>query len=460
MKKNVLLAIVVLMSFSVFAQENISEKEFEYIKKSFIETDANNKAITNAVTNNSIKDIALNRANVGKYDHSFKFKVKVKGITDQKSSGRCWMFTSLNVLRPKAMAKFNMSSFEFSTNYLYFYDIFEKSNLFLEGIIETRELKIDNRKVEWLFKNVVGDGGVWNSFINLADKYGIVPKEVMPETYSSEHTSMMIRLIRRKLREDAITLRKTEGSDKELRTHKINMLKDIYRILSLTLGEPPLEFNWRFMDKDRNITDSKAYTPKSFMKEVLGDIDFNEYIMLMDDPAKEYYKLYEIEKDRNVMEGRNWKYINLPAAEIKQFALKSIKDNEAMYFSCDVGKQLNKDEGLLDVDNYDYESLFGVKFGMNKKERILSGESGSSHGMALVGVDTNENGNITKWLLENSWGRKSGHNGYLTMTDRWFDEYMFRLVVLKKYLDEKTVKILEQEPKKLPPWDPMFRADE
>ena len=180
----------------------------------------------------------------------------------------------------------------------------------------------------------------------------------------------------------------------------------------------------------------------------------------MDDPSKQYYKLYEIEKDRNVMEGKNWKYINIPADEIKQFALKSIKDNEAMYFSCDVGKQLNKDEGLLDIDNYDYESLFGVKFDMNKKERILTRESGSTHGMALVGVDVDRDGKITKWLLENSWGKTSGHNGYLTMTDRWFDEYMFRVVILKRFIDEKTLKISDQESILLPPWDPMFSADE
>ena len=459
MNKLVLLTATVLISVTVFAQKGISEKDLNKIKSSYNSNDAYIKAVTNAVTNNDIKELALNRQNIGKTDHSFKYKVNVSGITNQKSSGRCWMFTSYNIFLPKVIEKYNLKSFEYSTNYLYFMDILEKSNLFLEGIIETRALNIDNRKIEWLFYNVVGDGGVWNSFINLVDKYGLVPKEVMPETNSSENTRMMIRLVRRKLREDTMELRSIKGSDDILRKHKIEMLKDIYKLLAINLGEPPVKFNWRFTDKDGSISPLKKYTPKSFMKEILGDINFNDYIMLMDDPSKPYYKLFEIEKDRNVMEGKNWKYINLPAVEIKQFALKSIKGNEAMYFSCDVGKQLNKEEGLLDIDNYDYESLFGVKFDMTKRERILTRESGSTHGMALVGVDVDKEGEITKWLLENSWGKTSGHNGYLTMTDRWFNEYMFRVVILKRFLDEKTLKILNQKPIFLPPWDPMFSTD-
>jgi len=457
--KSLLIIIAILFSISIFAQKSISEKEMKVITSSLKKNDTYNKAITNAVSNNKIKDLALNRNNIKKFDHEFKYKVNVKGITNQKSSGRCWMFTSLNVLRPKALDKFNLSSFEYSTNYLYFWDIFEKSNLFLEGIIETRNLKIDDRKVDWLFSNIVGDGGVWNSFINLADKYGVVPKDVMPETHSSENTSMMVRLIKRKLREDAIRLRATKGSDDILRKHKIEMLGDIYKMLAINLGVPPTEFEWRYKDKDDNLTNYKKYTPKSFMKEIIGDFNFNDYVMLMDDPTRQYYKLYEIDKDRNVLEGRNWKFINLPSKEIKPYALKSIQENEAMYFSCDVGKQLNSKEGVLDIENYDYESLFGVKFDMNKKERILSHESGSTHGMALVGVDVDSKGNPTKWLLENSWGASSGHNGYLTMTDRWFDEYMFRVVVLKKFIDEKTLKILSQKPTLLPPWDPMFSSD-
>jgi len=458
--KNIILLTVLFFSFlTSFGQKEISEKQLKEIKSSYHQNDAYMKAVTNAVSDNDITKLALNRKNIGKFDHEFKYKVKVNGITDQESSGRCWMFTSMNVMRPKVMNKFNIPMFEYSQSYLYFWDIFEKSNFFLENIIETRNQKNDSREVNWLFSNVIGDGGVWNSFTNLAEKYGLVPKEVMPETHSSENTRTMVKLLRRKLRGDALKLRNMKGTDEVLRKAKLSMLKDVYKILCINLGVPPAEFLWRYKDKTGNLSEYKKYTPKSYMKASLGDIQFSNYIMLMDDPSKPYYKLYEIKKDRNVMEGKNWKFINLPADEIKKYALNSIKNNEAMYFSCDVGKQLNKSEGLLDTKNYDYESLFGVKFDMNKKERILSHESGSTHGMALVGADVDQEGKITKWLLENSWGKSAGHNGYLTMTDRWFDEYMFRVVILKKFIDEKTLQILNQKPTLLPPWDPMFQED-
>ncbi len=458
MYKFTLIAALLLSMGQIVAQTSISEKEMQTIRNTY-KKDAYTKAVTNAVSNNSIKDLALNRENIGKYDHNFKYEVSVKGITDQKQSGRCWMFTSLNVLRPIAMSRLNISEFEFSTNYLYFWDIFEKSNLFLEGIIDTKSKPINDREVDWLFSNVVGDGGVWNSFTNLADKYGLVPKDVMPETHSSENTSQMIKIIKRKLREDAITLRQSKANESTVRNIKVTMLGEIYKILAINLGVPPSEFEWRYKNNNGELTELKSYTPKTFMEASIGKINFKDYIMLMDDPTRPYYKLYEIDKDRNVTEGRNWQYINLPASEIKQFALKSVKNNKAMYFSCDVGKQLNNSEGLLSVDNYDYESLFNITFGMDKKERILTHESGSSHGMALVGVDVDKDEHITKWKLENSWGASGGHNGYLTMTDKWFDEYMFRLVILRDFIDAETLKILDQKPTVLPPWDPMFDAD-
>ncbi|MCK4662101.1 MAG: C1 family peptidase [Bacteroidales bacterium] len=460
----VVLIILVSISSVLFGQTkgSITSDHIEKIKQLY-ENDEKAKVITNALSNNDIQKLALIRNNVGKIDHYFKYKVDVKGITDQKSSGRCWMFTALNILRPKVIDNIKLSSFEFSENYLYFWDIFEKSNLFLEATIKYGDKPMDNKYVEWLFKSPVNDGGVWNSFSNLAIKYGLVPKEIMPETNSSSNTRWMIRLIKRKLREDALELRQMaqKSSDyKKLEVRKIEMLSEIYKMLVFNLGEPPSEFTWRYKDKNDSISVAKTFTPLSFMQEILPEVNLDDYVLLMNDPTREYYKLYEIEYDRNVLEGKNWIYINLPSDEIKVFALESIKNNEAMYASCDVGKQLNKNEGLLSIDNYDYEAIYGIKFGMNKKDRILSRESGSSHGMALVAVDVDENENPIKWQFENSWGAKSGHNGYLTFTDKWFDEYMFRIVVLKKFVDAKTLKILDQKPIVLPPWDPMFSMDE
>lgn len=461
MKKLSILTLSIFLTGFVFAQisGSITPEILEKVKKSYNANDAETKAITNAVIHNDIKKLAETDAPKVSTDHNFKYKVSVSGITDQKSSGRCWMFTGLNVMRPKVLTNANVGSFEFSTNYLYFWDQFEKANLFLEGIIATADKPIDDRTVVWLFDNAIGDGGVWNLFVDLVNKYGAVPKEVMPESQSSENTGTLQKLIKRKLREDGMILREMIAKKQKVQDKKIEMLGEVYRMLAISLGEPPTEFEWRYVDKDNKITELKKYTPKSFYDEYVK-ANLEDYVLLMDDPSREYYKLYEIEYDRNMHEGTNWKFINLPVSEIKEFARKSIIDNEAMYFSCDVGKQLNSTDGYLALDNYDYESLFGVKFGMDKKQRIQTRESGSSHGMALVGVDEDANGKITKWMLENSWGASSGHKGYLTMTDDWFDQYMFRIVVNKKFVDAKTLEYLKLKPIKLPPWDPMFMMEE
>ncbi len=458
----VLLLVTAIMNINAQNQGEISNELLNVMRQKH-EANPSSVPITNALSNGDVKSLTLNRENLSVTDHHFKYKVKVNGITDQKKSGRCWMFTGLNILRPKIIDKYQLEGFEFSTSYLYFYDILEKSNLFLQEIINTAHLPMDNKRVEWLFRSPVGDGGVWNSLANLVEKYGAVSKQAMPESKNSENTSMMIRIIRRKLREQGLELRQLNVNNQKkekMLQRKDEMLSDIYHILALNLGKPPVEFEYRFVDKDGNIGENKTYTPRSFIKECLPVIKFDEYVMLMNDPSRPYYQLYEIDMDRNVLEGRNWKYINMPNKEIKEFALASIKANEAMYSSCDVGKQLNKNTGTLDVNNYDYESLYGISFNMDKKARIITRESGSSHGMALMAVDVDENEKPVKWQVENSWGKDAGHNGYLTITDEWFDEYFFRVVVLKKFIDSKTLKILDQKPILLPPWDPMFSEDE
>ncbi|MCD6115753.1 C1 family peptidase [bacterium] len=426
--------------------------------KSSMSLNGNTLGIINAVSNNDTRKLIVNRENIGKIDHNFAVKLDIKGITNQKSSGRCWLFTSLNVLRQKVKAKYNLKSFEFSETYPFFWDQFEKANLFLEGVIETRKDDMKSRKVEWLFKHPVGDGGVWNMAVAIIEKYGLVPMSVMPETYHSQHTGSMSRLLRLKLKEQGLKLRALSAKGKStayLRKEKEKMLADIYKLLVYHLGNPPEKFTWRYTDKDGKLSAEKTFTPKEFYKDALN-IDMNSYVMLMNDPTRPFYKLYEIEYDRDVFESFNWKYINLPAEEIKKFAFKSLLGGEPMYFSCDVGKQLDREAGILSLKNYDYESLFGMPFKMNKAERIMTSASGSTHGMALVGVDTTMAGKPDKWLLENSWGPSAGHNGFLTMTDKWFDEYMFRLVVQKKYMTRKIVDILKQKPLMLSPWDPMF----
>ena len=455
--------ILVSNTLNVFSQsENIDAKTLETLRENYKKTAEKDKAIRNALSNNDIRNLSLNRDIAGKTEHSFKYKVDVKGITDQKSSGRCWMFTSLNVLRPIIIKSEELSGFEFSTNYLYFYDLLEKANLFLCATIQNSAKPMDDRTVDWLLKNPIGDGGVWSSFANLVEKYGLVPKQVMPETYQSENTSWLNQILARKLREDALFLRKMysdKKTSKEINNKKTEMISEIYRLLVLFLGEPPVEFSYRFIDKNAKIGEYKTYTPQSFFKEMFPNYKVSDYVMLMNNPSVEYYKTYEIEYDRNTIEGKNWRYLNLPADELKKVAMSSIKDNTALYASCDVAKQLNRTEGTLDINNYDFETLLGIKFGMNKADRINSFDSGSSHAMLLMAVDTDNNDKPVKWQFENSWGTSSGYNGYLTFTDEWFTEYMFRIVVNKKYIDANILKMSEQKPIMLPPYDPMFIGD-
>lgn len=460
MKLNgIILLIVLLWSGNILAQNNIGPELLKKMQEDYQSVPAY-EALENAVSSNDIKKLAINRENLGGLDVYFSNRVKSKGVTNQEQSGRCWLFTGLNVLRPMVINKLNLPSFQFSQSYLFFYDQLEKSNLFLESMIENADKPLDDRKVDWLLKNPIGDGGQWTGVVDLISKYGVVPAETMPESYHANSTAMLSKLLRRKLREDGMLLREkfSNGSKKkELQDVKNTMLSEIYQILALSLGQPPAEFQWRYKSSDGALSEMKTYTPMSFYEEFVG-VNLEDYVMFMNDPTREYYKLYEIEYDRHRLDGSNWKYINLPVDEIKEFAKKSIIANEAMYFSCDVGKQLDSKRGYLDIHNYDYSSLMGVKFGMDKETRIATYESGSSHGMTLVAVDLNEKGEINKWLLENSWGN-AGFKGHLVMTDEWFSEYMFRLVVNKEYVDAKTIKILEQKPILLPPWDPMFTTE-
>jgi len=455
--RGILLLIGILATGSLLAQE-ISKTEMDKIRAGF-KKDAYTKAMQNALSSNDISKLAWNRENVGTTDQLFTYRVDVSGITDQKSSGRCWMFSSLNLFRPMVAKQYNLAEFEFSETYLYFYDLLEKANLFLNNMENSASLPIENEKVRWYLKSPVDDGGQWINFVNLAKKYGMVPKETMGETNSSENTSMLTKFINTKLREDAIELRDLKNAQtdqKNLVTRKTEMLAEIYRMLALNLGEPPTVFQWRYKNKDKKIAEVKTYTPQSFMAEIFGDTKLDDYVMIMNDPSRPFWKHYEVENYRNTEEGNNWHYVNLPNDIIKEFCIASIKNNEALYGSCDVGKQLRRDVGILDVDNFDYESVYGVKFGMNKAQRIQTGESGSSHGMALIAVDVDAQQKPVKWQFENSWGPTAGEKGYLTFTDAWFNEYMFRFVVNKKYLSQKVLEIYGQKPEMLPPWDPMF----
>ena len=446
---------------AVLAQGGITDEMMSQIRQGWQGT-PEELALRNAISANDINKLAVRQGVEAGYDFHFSDEVPSKGITDQQSSGRCWLFSGMNVLRAKMIEDYNLGAFQFSQSYIFFYDQLEKANLFLQGIIDTRNLPMDDRKVEWLFRHTINDGGQFTGVSDLITKYGIVPSNVMPETWAANHTSRMSMLLDLKLKEFGLELREMTGPKKELPSmleeRKVDMLAFVYRFLVLNLGEPPAEFTWTMYDAEGKPVSTKTYTPKSFYDEYVGVDLKNNYVMLMNDPTREFYKVYEIEYDRHQYDGKNWLYINLPIEEIEAIAIASIKDSTMMYFSCDVGKFLDSQNGVLDVDFYDYGSLMGTEFGMDKRERILTGASGSSHAMTLMAVDLDEYGQAKKWKVENSWGM-TGHEGHLVMTAEWFEEYMFRLVAEKKYVPENILKLLDTEPVMLPPWDPMF-ADE
>lgn len=457
MKKTLFTAALGAMAISAGAQQ-ITETDLKDIQSSFV-MDASTKALQNIITNDAnLRKLSLNRDIQGETDHYFKYKVDVKGITDQQQSGRCWMFTSMNVLRPSVMKQFNIKEFDFSHNYNYFWDMFEKSNLFLENAIATAGHDMLERDVEFYFRTPVGDGGVWNLFYNIAEKYGVVPQNIMPETAHSNNTTQMRSVLNECLRTGGYELRtmvNSKKSKKEITEAKKNILKDVYRILSLCLGNPPSQFEWRYETSDGEIKTLKT-TPKEFYNMIKPE-NYNpeSYVMIMNDPTREYYKVYEIANYRNTYEGVNWVYLNLPNDVIKKAAISSIKANEAMYASCDVA-MYNSADGVCHPEMFDYSSLFGVKLDMDKKARILTRESASAHAMTLMAIDTDENDQPLKWQFENSWGPTAGHNGYMTFTDKWFDEYMFRIVINKKYLDDESSKAAKQKSITLPAWDYMF----
>ena len=455
-----------LASLTVSAQTKdggITKQMLQQIEKQNVPT-ASDRALRNALAANSIDALAKNQKNAGALDIYFNIETKKQSITNQKSSGRCWMFSGMNVLRANFAKRTDSLKVTFSQDYLFFYDQLEKANLMLQGVIDTGKKPIDDQRVQFFFHHPLNDGGTFCGVADLTEKYGLVPTEVQPETYSAESTSRMSRIISSKLREQGLELRKmvNEGKKaKDIQQRKTEMLSEIYHMLVITLGEPVKEFTYAFRDKNgKTLTPVKTYTPQSFYQEVVGEKLNGTFIMVMNDPRREYYKTYEVEYDRHTYDGHNWKYLNLPMEDIEQLAIASLKDGRKLYSSYDVGKQLDRKRGFADTENYDYESLFGTTFGMNKAERISTFDSGSTHAMTLTAVDLDADGKPLKWKVENSWGSDSGHQGCIIMTARWFREYMFRLVVDKKYVSEKLLKDYDQKPVMVMPEDPLFQMDE
>ena len=422
------------------------------------------RGLFNAIAQNNIDDLAKNFQNQGDIDTHFSIETPKQSIHDQKSSGRCWMFSGLNVLRADfAKRHQDTLAVEFSHDYLFFYDQLEKANLMLQGVIDHASKPMDDTRVQFFFHHPINDGGTFCGVADLAPKYGLVPKGVQPETYSADNTSRMARIVSSKLREYGLELRdmvNSKTSKKAVQARKTEMLSDIYRMLCMTLGEPVKEFTYAHKNKDgRQVGEPRKYTPKQFYEETVGRQLNGTFIMVMNDPRRPYYKTYEVEYDRHTYDGTNWKYLNLPMDDIEQLAIAQLKDGRKLYSSYDVGKQFDRKRGYLDTENYDYGALFGTEFKMDKAQRIATFDSGSTHAMTLTAVDLDKDGKPVKWKVENSWGPASGVGGCLIMTNRWFEEYMFRLVVDKQYVPAETLKQYEQKPVMVMPEDPLFQED-
>ena len=464
--KSIVLALCLMAAGGACAQQSdggISADMLSRIRSA--QSTAADKALFNAIASNKIDDIAFNFANSGDIDTHFSVETPKQSIHDQKSSGRCWMFSGLNVLRSD-FAKRHADSLrvEFSHDYLFFYDQLEKANLMLQGVVDCAKKPMDDTRVQFFYKNPLNDGGTFCGVSDLAGKYGLVPKSVQPETFSAENTSRMSALVSSKLREFGLELRQMVADGKKpaaIKERKTQMLATVYHMLCLTLGEPVSEFDYAFRDKDgKQVGEVRHYTPRQFYDATVGRQLNGTFIMVMNDPRRPYHKTYEVEYDRHTYDGHNWKYLNLPTDEIAQLAIASLKDGRKMYSSYDVGKQFDRKRGYLDTANYDYGTLFGTTFGMDKAQRIATFDSGSTHAMTLTAVDLDADGKPVKWKVENSWGPSYGQAGCLIMTNRWFGEYMFRLVVDKAYVSDALLKEYEQKPVMVMPEDPLFGVDD
>jgi len=424
--------------------------------------DWRSKIVSNAIIKNGINNTALNRDSIIKMQHTFSEEIKTGKITDQKKSGRCWLFAGLNKLRYAIAQKLDLNlsekeGFELSQAYLMFWDKLEKANYFLESIIETRREKTDSRLVMWLLNDPMQDGGQWDMFINLVEKYGIVPQYVMPESFHSSDSSLMDKILNLKLRECSKVLREDlkEREERELRVKKEGMIKEFYAILCHFLGEPPKVYDFEYRDKKNNFHRDRNLTPLKFYKKY-SSVKVSDYISIINAPTKykPFGKTYTVKYLGNVKEGRKVLYLNLKIEELKELAISQLKDKEPVWFGCDVGQMLGTKAGIMDLDLYNYKEVLDISFDLSKADRLNYGDSLLTHAMVFTGVNLVED-SPNRWKVENSWGKDNGKNGFFVMSDEWFNQFMYQVVVNKKYLSEEFLAALEKTPIELEPWDPM-----
>lgn len=413
----------------------------------------------NAVTANGIAKASTDIEALKQNVHEYSVLLKTGEITSQNQSGRCWMFAALNAMRFGLIKKYNLENYEFSQAYPLFWDKLEKSNYFLENILATLDEETGSRIVAFLLTAPLNDGGQFDMFAGLVEKYGVVPKSAMPETVCSSATAEMDKYLTLKLREYACKLRgdyRRGESTESLRAQKEDMLSTIYRMLTICLGFPPEKVDFIVRDKDNSLIREEGLTPQEFYEKYAG-WDLRDYVSLINAPTqdKPYGQAYTVRFLGSVHEARPVRYLNLPVDELKKAAIRQMQDGEPVWFGCDVGQRHVRELGVMDTRSIAVDKLFGTGFPMTKEQRLDYGESLMTHAMVLQGVHLDAEGRPVRWRVENSWGKDKGKDGYYLMSDDWFSEYTYQVVVHKKYLSPEQLAQYEGEMKVLEPWDPM-----
>ncbi|WNW28370.1 C1 family peptidase [Lactobacillus johnsonii] len=414
-----------------------------------------NKIAELAVVNNGVQKASFNGEGIRDLNRTFSIEIPTDNVTDQKQSGRCWLFAALNVLRHKFAKQYHTKNFTFSQSYLFFWDRIERANIFFNHILETADKPVDDRTVHFYLQAPDTDGGQWHMAISLIRKYGLVPTYAQDESFTANNTAAFNQALNMKLRENGLVLRKLAqaGKNDEIEQKRQEYLSEIYRMAVIAFGQPVQKFDLEFKDDDGNYKLDQNITPLDFFHNYFED-DLDDYVVLFNAPDHEYDKLYAFPFEDNVEGGSPVRFLNTKIENLKEAAIKQLKDGETIWFGCDVGKQSDRQKGILAANLYETDTIFGIETKLNKKERLQTGASGSTHAMTFVGVDVVD-GKSRQWKVENSWGTKVGDKGYFVMDDKWFDEYLFKVVVKKQYLPEKLVKIAEGEATPVPCWDSM-----
>ncbi len=434
----------------------LAAADLELLRKDFSANPAYRLA-QNAVTRVSVNDVAINREIVNNIDHSLSTHLDDWKVTNQERSGRCWLFAGLNLLRVGVMRETGLKDFEFSQNYAMFWDKIERANYFLEAIIETADRDVDDRTVAFLLESVAGDGGQWNMFAAIVAKHGLVPKNFMPETQSSANTGRMNSVLRYLLRQGARSVRAAvaDGGLEAARNEKADVLRAVYRVLCIHLGTPPERFDWQWTDKDKQFHRDGVLTPQEFAAKYV-DLPLDDYVCLVHDPrpSSPVGTTFTVEYLGNVLGGPPVTYLNVDMALIKKIAADALQGGEPVWFGCDVDQMMSSDYAVWDVGLYDLPAVYDTEFTLDKAGRLAYHETLMTHAMLFTGVDVLD-GVTRRWRVENSWGSDRGKEGFYTMHDSWFDEFVFEIAARRSALPQKLQQALDAKPVVLPAWDPM-----